>query len=121
MKYGAADRTLTWTPSEYAICYVIIDQNDKVVGFTKDNSFTTDGQSSQYSVKAVNEYGSLSQPATVSTTTGVHAVAKGQQPTANSQYYNLQGVQLKTPARGLNIVCTRTADGNLFTKKVIKN
>ena len=121
LKYGAADRTLTWTPSEYAICYVIIDQNDKVVGFTKDNSFTTDGQSSQYSVKAVNEYGSLSQPATVSTTTGVHAVAKGQQPTANSQYYNLQGVQLKTPARGLNIVCTRTADGNLFTKKVIKN
>ena len=119
LKYSTADRTLTWSPSEYAICYVIFDQNDKVVGFTKDNSFTTDGQGSQYSVKAVNEYGSLSQPSTVGTTTGIHTVAEDQQPIANSQYYNLQGIKLQTPTKGLNIVMMQTADGRVISKKLV--
>ena len=121
LKYSAADCTLTWSPSEYAICYVVIDQNDQVVGFTKDSSFTTDGQGSRYSVKAVNEYGSLSQSSTVSTTTDISTIDNGQLSMNNGQwtYYNLQGVRLNTPARGLNIVSIKTDDGRIITKKII--
>ena len=118
LKYSTADRTLTWTPSEYAICYVIIDQNDKVIGFTKDSSFTTDGQGSQYSVKAVNEYGSLSQPSTVSTTTGISAEVLHSMFDVQC-YYNLQGIRLQAPTKGLNIVSMQTADGKVISKKIV--
>ena len=121
LKYGAADRTLTWTPSDYAICYVVIDRNDQVVGFTKDNAFTTDGKSAQYTVKAVNEYGSLSLPATVSTTTGIGTPGNVRHQERDKLFYSPLGIQLGSPARGLNIVCTKTADGRLMTKKVINN
>ena len=121
LKYGAADRTLTWTPSDYAICYVVIDRNDQVVGFTKDNAFTTDGKSAQYTVKAVNEYGSLSLPATVSTTTGIGTPSNVRHQENDKLFYSPLGIQLNSPARGLNIVCTKTADGKLMTKKVINN
>lgn len=121
LKYGTADHTLTWTPSEYAICYVVIDQNDKVVGFTKDNSFTTDGQGSQYSVKAVNEYGSLSQPATVSTMLGIADTSfQNHQEIIRQEYYNLQGARLNRPAKGLNIVSIKTIDGKVLTKMICR-
>lgn len=54
---------LNWTKSDYAICYVVL-RDTTVIGFSKDNSFTdltsTKGMSYTYTVKAVNEYGSLS-------------------------------------------------------------
>ena len=121
LKYGAADRTLTWTPSAYAICYVVIDQNEHVAGFTKDSSFTTDGQSSQYSVKAVNEYGSLSLPSVVSTTTGVSEAYRGEREESVTSIYNMQGIRLHTLTKGLNIVSMKTADGQKRTKLVINN
>ena len=121
LKYSTADRTLTWTPSEYAICYVIIDQNDKVVGFTKDSSFTTDGLGSQYSVKAVNEYGSLSQPSTVSTTTGINEECRVKSEESATAIYNMQGIRLQAPTKGLNIVSIQTVDGRVISKKIVNN
>ena len=121
LKYSTADRTLTWTPSEYAICYVIIDQNDKVIGFTKDSSFTTDGLGSQYSVKAVNEYGSLSQPSTVSTTTGINEECRVKSEESATAIYNMQGIRLQAPTKGLNIVSIQTVDGRVISKKIVNN
>ena len=119
LKYNEIDRTLSWTASQYAICYVILDNNNKVVGFTKDNSFTTDGKAKDYSVKAVNEYGSLSQAATC-TTTGVDSSLFDKEKMIKSQeYYNLQGIRLNTPGKGVNIVYMRTADGKTTARKVI--
>lgn len=77
LRYDKDSKALIWTASEYAICYVVIDNSDNVVGFTKDNSFVTDGSSASYTVKAVNEYGSLSQPATFSGSTGISHTATG--------------------------------------------
>ena len=54
---------LSWEKSDYAISYVIL-RGDSVIGFTKDLSFADSDVSScqdaVYTVKAVNEYGSLS-------------------------------------------------------------
>ena len=118
LRYSSIDHTLSWQASDYAICYVVTDQNDHVVGFTKDTDFTTDGQGSKYSVKAVNEYGSLSQPSTVDTTTGIshHAIPDTQHPI----FYNLQGVRTVQPSKGLNIVSYITADGRRVNKKICK-
>ena len=118
LRYSSADRTLSWTASDYAICYVVIDQADRVVGFTKDTSFTTDGSGSKYGVKAVNEYGSLSQPSTVDTATGINSV---QESCLTLQgYYNLQGIRTVQPSRGLNIVSYVTADGRRINKMVCR-
>ena len=114
--YGQADRTLTWSPSAYAICYVIIDENEQVVGFTTDSSFTTDGQGTTYTVRAVNEYGSLSQPATASITTGVNNVLRSNG--NDNVVYNMQGIRLNNTVKGVNIVRTTMADGSVITRKV---
>lgn len=119
LNYSAADRTLTWMPSAYAVCYVVIDQDDRVIGFTKDSSFTVDGQGNLYSVKAVNEYGSLSQPSVVSTTT-VIAVAQRTESVQSLEYYNLQGIRLSSPSKGFNIVNMRMDDGRTVTRKIAK-
>ena len=96
----------------------MIDQADRVVGFTKDTSFTTDGSGSKYGVKAVNEYGSLSQPSTVDTATGINSV---QESCLTLQgYYNLQGIRTVQPSRGLNIVSYVTADGRRINKMVCR-
>ena len=113
LAYSAADRTLTWQPSAYAICYIVIDQNDHVAGITAETSFATDGSSQTYTVKAVNEYGSLSQAATVSTATGI--ASPDAEPVA-CEYYNLQGIRLNAPARGMNIVSMRMTDGKTINK-----
>ena len=118
LKYGQVDRTLSWQPSPYAICYVVLDQNDYVVGFTKDTSFTTDGQSAQYTVKAVNEYGSLSQPSAVTTTTGIDS-PDAAMPVQSVAYYSMQGTLLSAPSRGINIVCMKMANGKVVTKKIV--
>lgn len=116
LEYSQADLTLSWKASDYAICYIVIDADDKVVGFTKDCEFTTDGKSSKYDVKAVNEYGSLSMPATVDTATGIGRVEKDE--VVACEYYNLQGFRINRPARGLNIVSMTTADGRKVCKKI---
>ena len=119
LKYGAADRTLTWQASEYAICYVVIDGDGQVVGMTTDTALTTDGKSSRYEVKAVNEYGSLSQAATVDTATGISTTATEQQVEA-CRYYSVQGIRQLSPGRGVNIVSMKLADGTTVTKKAVR-
>ena len=81
-------------------------------------SILTDGQSQTYTVKAVNEYGSLSEPATINMSTGIVS-ATGEIPVTKCQYYNAQGHRLATPCKGLNIVVQQFADGSSQTIKEI--
>ncbi len=57
-------RTISWNASDYAISYVVL-RNDSVIGFTKELNFTDNlamnNTNYQYAIKAVNEYGSLSE------------------------------------------------------------
>ena len=111
--------TLSWTASPYAICYVVIDSQQQVVGFTTGTTLQTDGKSPAYTVRAVNEYGSLGEPSTIDVATGVVS-ATGQMPVVGCCYYNAQGTRLASPCRGLNIVTRQLADGSRLTVKYCK-
>ena len=51
---------LSWDASKYAICYLVI-ANDETVQITKETSCNVE-EGKTYQVKAVSEYGSLSEP-----------------------------------------------------------
>jgi len=57
-------KTLSWNSVDYAISYVVL-RNDSVIGFTKDLNFEVssgvNGTNYSYKIKAVNEFGSLSE------------------------------------------------------------
>ncbi|WP_455585361.1 pectinesterase family protein [Bacteroides sp.] len=64
---------LSWKASEYAICYLVFCDGE-MIGMTTETSFSapaSDKDASAYQVKAANEYGSLSEPATASKGTGI--------------------------------------------------
>lgn len=117
LDYDKENYTLTWNPSEYAICYIILDQDEQIVGFTIENRFTTDGKSASYSVRPVNEYGSLGESVTISTSTGITNVSNQNNATIIG-YYNLQGIRSDKPQRGLNIVSLRLANGTIKHQKM---
>lgn len=108
---------LTWYASPYAICYIIIDSQDQVIGMTTDNYYQTDGKSLRYSVKAVNEYGSLSDSSTVDTTTNILVVQK-ENYNRHNDVYNLYGHRLDAVSKGLNIVVEHHTDNKNNTKKI---
>ena len=67
LTFDSTGKSLSWSPVNRAICYVVIDSSEKVVCITEDTSLAVDGRSASYTVKAVNPYGSLGKAATVKT------------------------------------------------------
>lgn len=113
---------LTWEPSDYAICYLVIDANDNVVDITTDTAYSTltraAGSMEGFRVKAVNEYGSLSQASAPSTSTGLtDNVAKAG--VVSRVYHNALGIASDKPFSGFNIVVEKLADGTTRTLKTI--
>lgn len=101
---NATDKVIKWKSANESVCYV--SPNGQIIamgeGTTVILATTTDGNKSATCVVTVN------------TSTGINSVtnSKGEQPT----YYNVNGVRLTTPLRGVNIV----KYGNGEVKKVIK-
>lgn len=91
---------ISWQPVPYAICYVIT-KGDKVVAFTTDCEYATDG-SADYKVQAANEYGGLSTYSTAEGSTSI-AVQPYNRTTAQS-LYNLSGQKVSSSYRGIVIV-----------------
>lgn len=120
----SAEDGLVWDYSEYAICYIVIDNNDNVVAITKDPVYTpsTVSRSNEslwnYTVKAVNEYGSLSAPAKVIGTTGLDGNTVSFE-VVSRVYYNALGIASEKPFSGLNIVVETYSDGSTRTKKTV--
>ncbi len=117
----SASGALSWDPSEYAVCYIVINGDDNVVEITTDTSFApvSRAASDSYTVKAVNEYGSLSSPATVgSGTTGVGSAYSASE-VASRVYLNPLGIKSATPFSGLNIVVETLSDGSVRTSKTV--
>lgn len=111
--------TIEWKPSDYAICYIVLDGEDNVLDITTDTSYTpkamTDGD---YYVKAVNEYGSLGTASKVDVSTGVKTVEPKMGSVARA-YYNAQGVRTATATKGLNIVVETMSDGTCKAYKTM--
>ncbi len=66
---------LSWDAVDYAMCYVVLC-NDDVIGFTVDTNYAlTDASSDDvYKVQAANEYGSLGEVSEAAITSGISKV-----------------------------------------------
>jgi len=106
----AADGWLSWQPVPYAICYIVICNNE-VVGFTTETRYPEKEGLCQ--VRAVNEYGGLSPKASPNQGTRISTTSISTQPAC---IYTLDGRSTRQLRRGLNIV--RHKDGQVI--KVIK-
>ena len=117
-----ANGLLTWKPSDYAICYVVLDSEDNILGFTKETSYQTPvtraASDKTFKVKAVNEYGSLGAPAVSDIQTGLENLRASDAEVVSRVYYNALGAKSLTPVRGMNIVVETLSDG---TTRTIKN
>ena len=105
---------LKWNAVDYAICYVV-SRGDQVIGFTTDCEYTVP-QAGVYKVQSVNEFGGLSKAATA-ISTSIESVNKDVT-VVNVQFYSIEGVQLKEPQKGINIICSTMNDGTIKTEKI---
>ena len=113
---------LTWEASDYAICYLVSDDKDNVVAVTTETAYApvsrAESALASYTVKPVNEYGSLGEAAKVGTTTGIAGTTVAGT-VVSRLYYNSVGVASDKPFTGFNIVVETYADGSTRTTKTI--
>jgi hypothetical protein len=105
---------LSWTGSDYALLYAIV-KDGKVIAFTTEPTYTVT-EEGEYAVRAANEMGGLSATSAVISVNTTGITNNKRETITNNSYFDLQGRQLPTMQRGLNIV--RSADGT--TRKVIR-
>lgn len=106
----AENTTLSWQAVPYAICYVVT-KNGEVAGFTTETSFAGYTTADTWQVQAVNEFGGLSQKATVNATpTAIETVA-GNHAARPEVIYAIDGKRIARMQHGLNIV--RMSDGTV--------
>ena len=109
---------LSWTGSDYALLYAIV-KDGQVIAFSTEAAYTAT-EDGEYAVRAANEMGGLSAACVAISvnTTGISDATRlndnGKMITDNV-IFDLQGRQLPTMQRGLNIV--RMSDGT--TRKVM--
>lgn len=114
---------LTWDASDYAICYLVIDGSDNVVGITADTAYLPSSRSdtgfANYSVKAVNEYGSLSAASKMDIQTSLDSRLEAVEVTGRV-FYNAVGMASSRPFQGVNIVVETFSDGTTRTTKTVR-
>lgn len=119
---------LNWTKSDYAICYAVM-RDTTIIGFTKDNTFTDQnaagGKTYSYTVKAANEYGSLSAASNAVTylKTGFYetSIERPLIETVNSTVRVTRltpGTKITIYGVDGNIISMETALSNIYTKHV---
>ena len=104
---------ITWQAVPYAICYVIL-KNNEVAGFTTDCEFAYEA-GAEYKVFAANEQGGLSEACIPGISDGIGNISSsaGNNPTG---IYTLDGKRVEQLQKGVNII--KTAEG--VVKKIVK-
>lgn len=118
--------TLTWDPSDYAICYIVLDGSDNVLAITAEPEYDATAATHSranaapvYVVKAVNEYGSLSAGTKHNgATTGIMQ-PETSAAVVSRTYCNALGIASDKPFAGFNIVVETLADGSVRTTRTI--
>ena len=101
-KVELAGNILTWDDSQYALLWAVV-KNGKVVDFTIEPVYTVDDTDAQWSVRAANEMGGLSEAVAASITTGIETIEQESLTTDHSMY-NLQGIRVQNAKKGLYII-----------------
>lgn len=104
---------ITWEPVPYAICY-IITKDGQVEGFTTTCRCEYE-EGAEYTISAVNEYGSPSEAAVPSVTDGINAIHEGNALTGSPiAIYDAAGKLTDDSHKGLKIV--RFKDGSCLKR-----
>ncbi|MCH5245175.1 MAG: Ig-like domain-containing protein [Muribaculaceae bacterium] len=112
------DGVIEWEAVPYAICY-LVTSGDKVVGFTTETSMTVDATLTNLCIQSVNEFGGLSKAATVIDPAGVEMIDGGAAEIVSTIYYDTLGNAYVQPVKGINIVRSIDAAGNIITYKQV--
>ncbi len=116
VKFNKNDNMLFWDNSNYALLYAVC-LNGNIIGFTTNNQVdvtTLEGAASaprraanaaDYTVRAANEMGGLSEASAPATeATGIDSIEQAQPVINDGVIYNLQGVRVTNPTKGIYIV-----------------
>ena len=107
--------TISWADqSGYACCFVVIV--DGVARITSETSCPNEGKT--VLVKAVSEYGVLSEAASSENPTGISAPKSGA-PVVQRSYFTADGRQHQRIQHGLNLIREYYGDGTTSTVKIV--
>lgn len=112
------DNVIEWNAVPYAICY-IVEADGEIVDITTSCTSTVSVPAESYTVRAVNEFGGLSERAVATNTTAIEAIAAETSDITIKAIYTVDGIRLSAPRTGVNIIVGTTADGQTVTRKVV--
>ena len=95
--------SITWTAVDGAIAYALF-QNDEFITITDETSYDIDVNPDFYrlTIRSANAQGGFGPEAHVAGTTGIQNVKRTM--TGEDVIYNLQGVRVKNPGKGIYII-----------------
>ena len=98
-----ANGSITWTAVDGAIAYALF-QNDELITITDETSYDIDVNPDLYrlTIRSANAQGGFGPEAHVAGTTGIQNVKRTT--TGEDVIYNLQGVRVKNPGKGIYII-----------------
>lgn len=109
---------LTWNAVDGALAYAVF-RNGEFVGMTSVPSYNiTEGDASEYTVRAANECGGFGQGST--TTSGIAGTVADSADVMNTYYYNVQGVRVNDSYKGIVIKVDTLKDGKQVSTKIIR-
>lgn len=109
---------LTWNAVDGALAYAVF-RNGEFVGMTSVPSYNiTEGDASEYTVRAANECGGFGQGST--TTSGIAGTVADSADVMNTYYYNVQGVRVNDSYKGIVIKVDTLKDGKQVATKIIR-
>lgn len=108
---------LKWEDSNYVLLWAVCC-NGKVVDFTIEPTYNTNGIKGQWSVRAANEMGGLSEAA-VAGNVDVDIIMGNQAEVVSSVYFNVAGARVGADYEGVVIRIDTLADGTTVTSKYV--
>ena len=92
--------SLTWDNSDYVLCWAVC-KDGKVVDFTTEPTYTV-SETGNWSVRAANEMGGLSEATLLGDYTGIQTMSNGLN--RSETIYNLKGQRVSKAQKGLFII-----------------
>lgn len=115
----AEGNKLTWDAVEGAVAYAVF-RNGRFVSMTGTASYDfTEGEASEYTVRAANAHGGFGAEASTATS-GVGNAVVDRNDVVGTAYYNIQGARVTASYRGVVVKVDTLKDGKQMAMKVIK-
>lgn len=105
VKVTAATGEMTWDSSDYVLLWAVC-KDGKAIAFTIEPAYLTDDAKANWSVRAANEMGGLSEATAAEYVTAINTAKANA--TTTARYYNMSGVPVGQSYRGPVV---RVADG----------